>query len=47
MVSILKIAHARAKTEIFLVLSIFNDSSCKDDVGIATDIFNVIQSRSY
>ena len=43
--SILKIAHALAKTEIFLVLSIFNDSSCNEDVGIATDIFNVVKSH--
>jgi hypothetical protein len=38
----LKIAQALAKTEILRVLSIFSDSSCNADVGIATDIFNVI-----
>ena len=43
--SILKIAHALAKTEIFLVLSIFNDSSDREDSGIATDNFNIIESH--
>jgi hypothetical protein len=42
MVSTLKIAHALARTEIFLVLSSFNDSSDNADSGIATDIFKVI-----
>ena len=39
---ILKIAQALASTEIFLVLSIFSDSSDNADSGIATDNFNVI-----
>ena len=42
MVSILKIEHALAKTDIFLVLSILSDSSDNADSGIATDNFNVI-----
>ena len=44
MVSILKIAHALANTDIFLVLSIFKDSSESAESGIATDNFNILLS---
>ena len=45
MVSILKIAQALAKTDIFLVLSIFKDSSDNAESGIATDNFNMLLSH--